>query len=410
MKDPWTGEQARELWNGVQHAQQEAAAYRAAFATPEDAKALKELYPGGVNEARATAERAKFLDDIDRAYFGAAGSSAEQTSAARARLAQTLLREDPAAFREMVFAGLRALEEAEKGSALAPNAAHLPRLAQITNRMAADVGPPLSAQAGFGAASAPPPAGASGTTGSAALRPAATPVAQAFRPEALSSPAPASSLDAKSLTPEGVTYSAYAAFEKAANDDLERSVGAAIAHTIQKALPNLKASNEGTGVGARHASSAPEARLAPIQARLTAAVRQDVESALKGDRQLGEQIAQILSARRFDNETRALVVRLIDERARQLIPGAAKRVLNDWTQTTLAAHRAKGERADAAAARREVAPASPVPRGPSAGGDSSRTPQAYANSAGHRGARGDRSAITPRIDYRKLSDEQILEL
>jgi hypothetical protein len=33
------------------------------------------------------------LDDIDRAYFGAAGSTAEQTSAARAELAQRMLRE-----------------------------------------------------------------------------------------------------------------------------------------------------------------------------------------------------------------------------------------------------------------------------------------------------------------------------
>ena len=51
MKDPWNGEEARELWNGVQQAKQEAAAYRTAFATPEDARAVKELYPGGVNEA-----------------------------------------------------------------------------------------------------------------------------------------------------------------------------------------------------------------------------------------------------------------------------------------------------------------------------------------------------------------------
>ncbi len=116
MKDPWSGEEARELWNGVQQARQEAAAYRAAFATPEDARALKELYPGGVNEARAAAERARVLDEIDRAYFGTAGNSPEQASAARAQLAQTMLRENPAAFREMVFAGLRALEESGKGA------------------------------------------------------------------------------------------------------------------------------------------------------------------------------------------------------------------------------------------------------------------------------------------------------
>jgi hypothetical protein len=114
MKDPWNGEEAKELWNGVQQAKSAAAAYRTAFATPEDARALKELYPGGVNEARTAAERARVLDDIDRAYFGAAGKSAQEVSASRAQLAQQMLRGDPAAFREMVFAGLRALEDAGK--------------------------------------------------------------------------------------------------------------------------------------------------------------------------------------------------------------------------------------------------------------------------------------------------------
>jgi len=74
MKDPWNGEEAKELWNGVQQAKSEAAAYRATFASPEDARALKELYPGGVNEARAAAERARVLDDIDRAYSAQQGS------------------------------------------------------------------------------------------------------------------------------------------------------------------------------------------------------------------------------------------------------------------------------------------------------------------------------------------------
>src|SRR5437868_4711757 len=111
MQDAWGGEEAREFWDGVQQARSEAAAYRAAIATPEDARALKELYPGGVNEARTAAERARLLDEVDRAYFGADGNSAEQLSASRAQLAQRMLRDDPAAFREMVEAGVRALQE-----------------------------------------------------------------------------------------------------------------------------------------------------------------------------------------------------------------------------------------------------------------------------------------------------------
>ena len=319
MKDPWTGKEAQELWNGVQQAKSEAAAYRAAFATPEDARALKELYPGGVTEARAITERARLLDDIDRSYFGAAGNSAEQTSAARVQLAQTLLREDPAAFREMVFAGLRALEEAGKQ---------------------------------FGSAAVGATLGSPGEDG-------------AERSAGGASPAPTTSagsgLRDSRLSDQEAQVAAYAAFEKAANEDLERSVGGAIERTLEQAVPNIKNVGDAATVGARHASSVLEARPAPLQARLTAAVRQDVEAALKGDRQLGEQIAQILSAGRFDNETRAQVVRLIGERAQQLVPGATKRVLNDWTQTTLAAHRVRGARADAASARREVTPASGEP-------------------------------------------------
>src|SRR6266446_2597325 len=238
MKDPWSREEARELWNGVQQARQEAAAYRAAFATPEDARALKELYPGGVNEARAAAERAGVLEEIDRAYFGAAGGSAEQTSAARAQLAQTMLRENPAAFREMVFAGLRALEESGKGAG------------EKT-------------------------------------------VAQALRPEGFSSPVAPTTADRQTLTPEGVSHSgesasssarpqpagatlesqaaerdarlaAYASFEKAANDELERSVGGTIERTLAQALPNASRVSNASGVGAQHA--------APLQARLSAAI------------------------------------------------------------------------------------------------------------------------------------------
>src|SRR5690349_6721703 len=87
------------------------AAPPAPFSNPDDLRAVAELYPGGLTQAKTAADRARLLDDIDRAYFGAQGSSPEQARASRAELAQMMLREDPAAFREMVFAGLRALQE-----------------------------------------------------------------------------------------------------------------------------------------------------------------------------------------------------------------------------------------------------------------------------------------------------------
>jgi hypothetical protein len=348
MKDSWSGPEAREFWNDVQQAKSEAAAYRAAIASPEDARALKELYPGGVSEARAAAERGRLLEDIDRAYFGAAGNSPEQTSASRAQLAQRMLREDPAAFREMVAAGLRVLQEAEQGSGAA---------AQTLN----DTGRTLGATpANFtvGAQHAAPQLGNRST--------------------------------------DEARVAAYAAFERAANEDLERSVGGAIERTLEQALPSFEQHNTSGQAGAQ--------RAAPLRERLTASVRADVEKALQGDRQLGEQVAQILSSRRFDNEARAQVVRLVSERAQQLVPGAAKRVLNEWTQTTLAAHRGRTQRADAASPRADAALAS-VPARP-AGGPA--RPAGEQTSTRRLEASATKSSRS--VNYRKLSDEQILDL
>src|SRR2546428_4997368 len=205
MKDPWSGEEARELWNGVQQAQSEAAAYREAFASPEDARALKELYPGGVNEARTAAERARVLDDIDRAYFGAPGKSAQKVSVSRAQLAQTMLRENPAAFREMVFAGLRALEEpgAQTGSSVGSRFSTTPAATESTAAQTV-----VSAAQTQGGLKSPPDASAQ---------------AQAD----------------KRATDNEARLAAYASFEKAANEDLERSIGGAIERALNQALPNV---------------------------------------------------------------------------------------------------------------------------------------------------------------------------
>ncbi len=118
----------------------------------------------------------------------------------------------------------------------------------------------------------------------------------------------------------------YRTFEKAANAELERSVGSAIERTMEQALPNLR----------RLAASHQNAGLSE---RLKASVREEVDSALKSDAQLGEQVARVLAGRRFDEAARTQVVRMIDARAQQLVPGAVRRVVNGWTQTAMAARR-----------------------------------------------------------------------
>src|SRR5258707_158762 len=282
MKDPWGGEEAREFWDGVQQARSEAAAYRAAFATPEDARALKELYPGGVSEARAAAERARLLDEVDRAYFGTAGNSPEQLSASRAQLAQRMLREDPAAFREMVEAGIRVLQEAPGCQGGTTKSLH-----SLVSDASASASPSGKNASVVGAQHAAPQLG--------------------------------------NASANEAHVAAYAAFERAANEDLERSVGAAIERTLAQALPSFEQHN--TPGQTRRGEQAGAQRAAPLQERLASSVPAEVEKALQGGRQLGAQVAQILASRRFDNDARAQIVRLIGERAQQLVPGAAKRVL-----------------------------------------------------------------------------------
>ncbi len=358
------------------------------FAKPEDARALKELYPGGVEQARAAAERARTLEEIDSSFYGEAGKSPEQLSAGRTALAQRMLREDPAAFREMVFAGLRALEAA----ATSPNVAAAFRPPSVNSARAVD-------------------------TEDGHLKVSATRSANPNRQiETQNESSPTRTQTA--IDPGYANQ--YAAFEKSANEELERSVGGAISRALAQALPNVAKPDESATVGARY--------IVPLQQRLGGVIREDVEAALKGDRQLGEQIAQVLSTRRFDDTTRAQVVRLINDRAQQLVPSAAKRVIQEWTQTAFASHRAHTQPSaeannqtnasrgfaaqhngqtdrDAASLNREDRSNSARSSAKAAAAD--RAENAVRASQRATSRLPGRSA---NLDYRKLSDEQILDL
>jgi hypothetical protein len=166
---------------------------------------------------------------------------------------------------------------------------------------------------------------------------------------------------------------------------------------MEQALPNLRSLDR----AGRDAAS----QGTPLQERLGAAVREDVEAALKSDAQLGEQVAKILGARRFDDATRAQVVRVIDARAQQLVPGAVKRVVGSWTTATLgttgksrAAETGSGASRSAGESAARPAPQTGKNK-PTSGRNESSEPRAGART-GNRG----------RVDYGKLSDEQILEL
>jgi hypothetical protein len=321
IADPQSGGQAREFWNGVMQARHDAAAFREIFTQPA--------------EARIAAERAQALQQIDQAYFSG-------TAAQRSELAATMLREDPAAFREMVLEGLRLLQAGEQKATAASqlNANADSRLARA-----------FRSESPNQAASIAAAAANDGSTGVAGHH-------------------------GRTATEQRVAE--YAAFEKSANEDLDRHVGEAISKTLEQALP-----------------AAGGVESAGLRSRLSAAVREEVEKALQGDRQLTEQVAKVLGARRLDRETRQQVVRLIGERANQLVPGAARKILSDWTQATIAAHREKSGRGAGPAIRADLPTAVSLPATSDRPARDAATP---------------RSATARNVDYRKLSDEQILAL
>jgi hypothetical protein len=329
MQDPHHGEEAKALWDAKQKADTEIAAYRESFATAADARALKDLYPGGLSEAQSAALRARELDAIDAAFY-------RGDSASRAQLAQRLMHQDPAAFREMVEAGVRLLTNTNQ-------AAHITQPSSVIASTSSDSDARHSA------------------------------VAQGLSPDAFSNQQLAQT---------------YAQFEKAANADLEQTVGSAISRFMEDALPNLRLSSTSR-------EAAPVA--SSLRNRLTSAVREEVDSALRSDQELGAQVSRILSSRRFDDSSREQVVRLIDARAQQLIPTAVKRVVSSWTQATLSAH-TRREPAPAAVTaspseRANTREAKPVPR-----------PQRKLPPL-------DEPAARPRrLDYSRFTDEQILGL
>jgi hypothetical protein len=270
------------------------------------------------------------LEEIDAAFFGAPGKPAEALQAARAQFVERLYGMDPAAFREMVEQGQRILQSG--------------------------VGRSGATDAGQSHASVQ-----TGTRGAQTMAAAG----HAALPQEL--------------------VGQFRVFEREANAELERSVGGVIERAMEAALPNLRSARGGSG--------ARDAQGTPLRERLSAAVREEVVAGMKSDAALGEQVARILSGRRFDPSVRAQVVRLIDSRAQQLVPGAVRRVVSEWTRATLGENKGSG---------REVAERGSV--------------AATGNSAGKKETARPRTAPTERVerrgrvDYRKLSDEQILEL
>jgi hypothetical protein len=294
------------------------AAHAAPGPAPEDAQALAQLFPGGVDAARAAAQSAEQLAKLDAAYFS--GDAQKQ-----AQLAEYLYSAEPRAFAAMVEHAARVLAARDPAAYAAAAKAFGAEGGLAKGGEDVPGNPPVSRR----------PPGASLPSGE--------------EPSA-SAPAPLAPQDGGTQTPrqdlaqeraqihrerQALRLERFEAFQRAANDAVVAQVRAALDATLDRALP------ETVDRAARQ--------------RIAQDIFDEVHAALASDRALSQQVAGVIAQERYDDAAREQVAALVFARARAVLPEAARRVVGAWTSGVLGAHRRKIEKQDAAARRIELA-------------------------------------------------------
>jgi hypothetical protein len=130
----------------------------------------------------------------------------------------------------------------------------------------------------------------------------------------------------------------------------------------------------------------PEGISKNAQNRVVGEVYRELDSTLRTNRQLSQQMREAFRSGALDAEHQRAIVSLITARARQALPGVARRVLNEWTSTIVAASQDRRARQRAAERRVDIA-------------------------GSHGGGAEGQHPISPRdLDYARMSDSDILNL
>ena len=321
--DPKHGAEAQQLW-------QEHQAFRACFSSPDEARAIKELFPGGAQEAQTLRQAAQAVDQLDAAIYSG-------DARAQSEVVAELARANPAAFRQLfseaakVLAGMGQSQPIVQGS---------PTLRETRE--------------GWGTQQTS---------------------VTSQDPSKENGPSRITNHESR-VTNHAFDPTAYAAFERSTNDTVARDVRAAVGDTLTRVLP------EGIAEGAAR--------------RIGDDIFNEIHRTLAADRSLSEQIGEILrgSSReftangwRFGAAEQQRVASLLASRAKQLVPGVARRVIGEWTSSVLGASRSKAARQASAAGRVDIA---------TPGGSLDSTPL--------------RPMSNREIDYTSMSDDEILSL
>ncbi len=299
--DPKHGAEAQQLW-------QEHQAFRAAFSSPDEARAIKELFPGGAQEAQSLRQAAQAVDQLDAAIYSG-------DARAQSEVVAELARANPAAFRQLFAEAAKVLSRmdptAHHGVIPSPGIAGINSARNLSERFDS-VAEQSKRDSSVG------------------------PVTQALpRNDTREEPA--------SQSPQ-FDPAAYAAFERSTNDAVARDVRAAVGDTLARVLP------EGIAEGAAR--------------RIGDDIFNEIHRTLAADRSLSEQVGEVLrgspreftaSGWRFGTAEQQRVASLLTGRAKQLVPGVARRVIGEWTSSVLGASRSKAARLAAAAGRVDIA-------------------------------------------------------
>jgi hypothetical protein len=171
---------------------------------------------------------------------------------------------------------------------------------------------------------------------------------------------------AAGTTANAAPTQAQAEFFHAANISAVEGVLAAIESQVERLLPS------GVSKTARN--------------RVVGEIYRELDATLRSNRDLARQMREAFRSGSLDADHQRAVVSLITGRARQALPGVAKRVLNEWTSTLVAANQEQRARQRTAERRVDI------------------------SGAGGAANDGRRSISSRDIDYGRMSDADILNL
>ena len=129
----------------------------------------------------------------------------------------------------------------------------------------------------------------------------------------------------------------------------------------------------------------PEGVSKSARNRVVGEIYRELDTTLRSNRQLGQQMRDAFRSGALDPDHQRAIVSLVTGRARQALPAVAKRVLNEWTSTIVAANNDRRARQHAAERRIDISGASGA-------------------------ATAGRSASPRSVDYARMSDSDILNL